>query len=186
MVAITKPARRMTSISEPAAGASGPSNVATTVYSVVSTRGNMASTISVTVALSNRALAFTNGTMVAKSHTKPTIINGQNLILTIAFIHRPSTTPPLSVRHFSPRTSMLHLSYPTSKGQSSCHAHPVPIGAAETYDGDRRNCPRQRKSDRFRVIEEERLLAHLSHARRRFRLRWSRIHESRKGDTGYF
>ena len=121
----------MTSISEPAAGASGPSNVATTVYSVVSARGNMAQTISVAAALSKCALSFTNGTTVAKSHTKPTITNGQNLILIIAFIYMPSTTPLLSVRHFSPSTSMLRLPYPTSKDQSSCHAHPIPIDAAE-------------------------------------------------------
>jgi hypothetical protein len=76
----------MISASEPAAGASGPSNVATTVYSVVSTRGNMAPTISVTASVSNRTIPFANGTIVPKSHTSPTIINGQNLILIIAFI----------------------------------------------------------------------------------------------------
>ena len=89
----------MISISEPAAGASGPSNIATTVYSVVSARRNMAQIISVAAALSNRALLLTNGTMVAKSHTKPTITNGQNLILTNAFIHMPGTTPLPSISH---------------------------------------------------------------------------------------
>jgi len=138
-----KPARRMTSASEPTAGDSGPSSVATTVYSVVSTRGNMAPNISVTAAVSSRALASANGTIVPKSHTRPTIINGQNLILTIAFITHRARQRPLSARRsrHAPPCCTCHIrQVRVSRVAQRIQSLPTHCGSYGRDDGDRQNC----------------------------------------------
>jgi len=70
---------------EPAVGASGPSAVEATVYSAMSTPGSTTRIVSVRASVSSRTISLINKTIVAKSHTRPTI-DVQSLILTIVFI----------------------------------------------------------------------------------------------------